>query len=55
MLLQSCKVKNFKEIDYFENLKKLILEGSSVDNRNKLDELKNNVQVLEKDEYLPTK
>lgn len=55
MFLQSCKVKKIKEIEYFDNLEKLVLEGSSVDDRSKLEELKNNVQVLEKDEYLPIK
>lgn len=53
MYLQSSIIKGFKSIDECSRLKNLNLDGSKVDDKHKLDEVKKRVQVSHLEEYLP--
>lgn len=53
MYLQDSNVKDFGTIAECVKLKSLNLDGSKVDNKAMLDELKSRIQVSQLDEYLP--
>lgn len=55
MSLMDCNVKKFRTIDEFIELQKLDLEGTQVDDKTKLEELKRRISVSEKQEYLPNR
>lgn len=53
MYLQDSNVKDFETIAQCVKLKSLNLDGSKVDNKAMLDELKSRIEVSHLDEYLP--
>lgn len=53
MYLQDSKVKNFGKIEKYENLEKLNLDGSIVDNKDMLEEVKKRISVSQLEKYEP--
>ena len=53
MYLQNSKVKGFRSITDCGRLRSLNLDGSSVDDNKILEEIKSEIPVSQKEEYLP--
>lgn len=53
MYLQSSSIKGFRTIDECSKLKNLNLDGTKVDDNNKLEEVKKRIPVSHLEEYLP--
>lgn len=53
LFLQGCKVKGIDSIIDFNSLESLNLDGSTVDDKNVIEDLKQKIPVSQEDEHLP--